>query len=241
MNSNPILYSTTDYSIFSHILGQRSVNKNHVGKLIDSIKRDDRLKYKPIEVKELYIENKKSLAIIDGQHRLEAAKKLNKEIYYFINENPYEMAIADNQIQKKWGLEDYLNYYCEKKFTEYLKFKNLMEKYDCSLQFIFVLISGRKFDLSDKFKRGNIKIPTSVIEFLEIVTPHFKELKKSFNSEKCKTLFRRDFLQALFSVFVNDRKKCISFLTKLNYKFGRLSDKADKKTYLEQIDKLAWR
>ena len=58
---------TTDYDIFKGIVGNRKVEKKHVEMLTGAIDRNNLLNVRPIIVNE-------EMMVIDGQHRLEAAK-----------------------------------------------------------------------------------------------------------------------------------------------------------------------
>ena len=60
--------------------------------------------------------------IIDGQHRLEAAKKLGFPIFYEVQQDlKHEDMFILNKNQKNWGAKDYINYYCEQNYPEYVK------------------------------------------------------------------------------------------------------------------------
>jgi ParB-like chromosome segregation protein Spo0J len=62
--------------IFKHIKGNRIPNLKHVRRLVDSIKKYG-MKCNPILVNE-------QMEVIDGQHRLLAAKETNSFVYYII-------------------------------------------------------------------------------------------------------------------------------------------------------------
>lgn len=115
------IYQTTDYSKFKILLGNRNLDKLQVKRLKESFKRS--YLTTPIIVNE-------NFEIIDGQHRFEAAKSLNLPIYYFINPK-YRLEEVQilNENMKNWNKKDYLNAYCDMKYTEYLKFRNFMREF----------------------------------------------------------------------------------------------------------------
>lgn len=112
---------TNDYTIFKTLEGNRTVNKLHVKRLINSFEK----KYliSPIIVNE-------QMQIIDGQHRFEAAKELSLPIYFIIVKgyglNEVQML---NQNTKNWTKLDYLNAYCDLNYPEYIKFRDFMNKF----------------------------------------------------------------------------------------------------------------
>ena len=69
-------YQTSDLSIFKQIDGNRIPNLQHIKRLADSI-RVYGMKCNPILVNE-------RMEVIDGQHRLMAAKEAESFVYYII-------------------------------------------------------------------------------------------------------------------------------------------------------------
>ena len=70
------VYSTDDLEMFNQINGNRPPNVQHINRLCDSIKLNGVLQ-NPIIVNEF-------MDIIDGQHRLLAAKKAKSSIFFII-------------------------------------------------------------------------------------------------------------------------------------------------------------
>src|SRR5574344_417566 len=71
------IYRSSDLSIFKLCDKNRSINQGHVKKLVKSMKVHGFLP-DPIRVSDDYI-------VIDGQHRLEAARKVGIPVLYFID------------------------------------------------------------------------------------------------------------------------------------------------------------
>ncbi|MEK6878376.1 MAG: ParB/Srx family N-terminal domain-containing protein, partial [Nanoarchaeota archaeon] len=69
---------TTDYKMFKKLKGNRNIYKPHLNGLIQSIQEENLLQYNPITINS-------DMEIVDGQHRLEAAKILKLDIYYLVN------------------------------------------------------------------------------------------------------------------------------------------------------------
>lgn len=114
--------STKDYHMFKKNDANRPIDRSNLKRLINSIKTQNMLEYRPIVVD-------KDFRIIDGQHRLEAAKHLGIEVFYQMNKQAEDQdMILLNTTQKKWALEDYVNYYITKGNTEYIKYKEYAYK-----------------------------------------------------------------------------------------------------------------
>jgi len=77
-NYSPVnkVYVTKDLGMFSSIDGNRVPNLIHVKRLTDSLRKYG-MKCNPILVNE-------KMQVIDGQHRLLAAKEIKCEIYFII-------------------------------------------------------------------------------------------------------------------------------------------------------------
>lgn len=135
LQSNPILadalpamshndlqiHSTYDLNVFKTLEGNRNINLLHVERLVKSIEENGFLKM-PIIVNKNY-------EVIDGQHRLEAAKKSKSIIYYIIEKN-YDLstAIILNANASNWSLLDYVKSYCDLGVKDYLLLYNLYKE-----------------------------------------------------------------------------------------------------------------
>ena len=72
-----MIHTTKDYDKFKITKGNRTMDIAHKDKLKESMKIDDILSLRPILIRE-------NGEVIDGQHRLTAAKELGLEIHYMI-------------------------------------------------------------------------------------------------------------------------------------------------------------
>jgi hypothetical protein len=101
------ILSTTDYSKFRVIETNRPVDKNHVKRLKAAITNRNLLRLNPILVDT-------KMHVIDGQHRLTAAKELGVEIYYMTSGEITQEDIATlNSNKKLWHLIDYVQYHAK--------------------------------------------------------------------------------------------------------------------------------
>lgn len=115
------VYSTTDYSMFDELQGNRTINALHVRRLRESFKSAYLLS--PIIVNENY-------QIIDGQHRFSAAKELGLPVNYIVcpGYTLYEVQLLNTNM-KNWKSDDYLKAYCDLKYPQYIKFREFMEMF----------------------------------------------------------------------------------------------------------------
>jgi len=96
---------TSDYDLFKSIVSNREVDERHVNRLIDAIDKKNLLHLHPIICNDQH-------EVIDGQHRLEAAKRLGAEVYYIIDNQISKGDIAAiNSNAKNWSVMDYINYW----------------------------------------------------------------------------------------------------------------------------------
>lgn len=143
------IFKTQDYDAFKTLDDNRKVLEKHVSVLKRSIETDNMLHLNPIIVTE-------NLEVIDGQHRLHAAKALNVPIFYVIdnNFNP-EKLVKLNNTQKAWNLIDYLNFYVNQGKENYIQFKYLITKYKLA---IFSGLEWFAVSNSRDFKSGDLEI-----------------------------------------------------------------------------------
>lgn len=115
------VYETKDYDLFISEKTNRSISREHVIKLSNSIKQKNLLKDQPILVSKKI--NGKYF-VIDGQHRLKSCVDLNIPVWYKIAE---EATTEDVKIlnitAKNWKSADFLNYYINKNNINYIKFQ----------------------------------------------------------------------------------------------------------------------
>lgn len=229
---------TNDYSLFKRISGNRDIDISHVNKLEKSMKNDGYLR-DPIKVNEKF-------EIIDGQHRFEAAKKLNHPIQFIINEG---YNLKDVQIQninnKNWSKKDYLHSFCDMGYPEYIKFREFTKKYDefpFSSCLAMVTNQTNNYTIRDKnliksksgsynpkkFENGKLKISNikkaeQMADNIRSLKPHFESYDKSY------------FILAMISVMKNNKFDFKRFYKKVKNNPNLLKKCNNVKQYKEQI------
>lgn len=150
--------STKDLSIFKKHPSNREIRIDNVRKIKNSLLAKNLLKFKPVLVDNF-------MRILDGQHRIEAAKQLGLEVWYQIQEDSApEDIILINANQRRWGLEDYLNFQVAQGNVEYAKIKQWCTKHNASLQEYLRLDPTLNYSKSNgkmslKFRSGTYKFP----------------------------------------------------------------------------------
>lgn len=149
---NPIIQTTTDYSKFKFLNGNRLVNQLHIRRLTQSIKNN------PLVT--LILVNEK-MEIIDGQHRFTVLKQLEMPINYMV---VYGYGVKEVQIlnanMSNWNKNDYLDGYVKMGKEEYIKFKEFKDEFP-ELKFSVLvklarLLTSHKTKIYDGIK-GTIK------------------------------------------------------------------------------------
>lgn len=167
--------STKEYSIFQDFSSNREVDPKHVNKLVNAIQRRNLLHVNPIVVDG-------QMRVIDGQHRLAAAKILGVPIYYIqdtINRKDISML---NSNQKNWNTMDYINYYTIEKSSSFIQLSSLIKHYpEVPISALLVLSNseGRR-DLKE-LKEGRLDVLN--IDHCRKVCDELKELHKKFQSD----------------------------------------------------------
>lgn len=120
-NVDLIIKCEPDLDKFKLYHGNRSINPQHVQRLKLSIEQDNLLHHNPIIVDEEF-------QVMDGQHRLEAARELEIPIYYVTDNNfsSSNLILLNNNILT-WSIDDYIYYYEQQGNEHYLKLRQLAD------------------------------------------------------------------------------------------------------------------
>jgi hypothetical protein len=156
---------TKNYTIFQKHAHNRELTEGNVLKIMRSLQVKNLLEYRPILVDA-------KMRIIDGQHRLEAAKRLDIPVYYQMQEELIPSDIIQfNDKSKPWAREDYLNFWCTEGNVQYIKLKNFMDKNKISLSTSLAVLGlssgttahkrGNPTGRSSEFKEGKFVFPSA--------------------------------------------------------------------------------
>lgn len=147
------IFKTEDTSIFRSITGNRKLNKNHVQRLIAAIGKDTKcVRYNPILVNE-------KMEVIDGQHRLEAIKRLNLPVY-FIREMGLTLPnVQDlNSMTKPWSPLDYAYSFIERGNDNYQHYVDFKESYGLNHDVLVRFLTLGSFCSMEEFRNGKLQV-----------------------------------------------------------------------------------
>lgn len=150
------MHKTTDYSMFKKHPSNREISNTNLQRIISSIKSRNLLEFRPMLVNQHF-------EVIDGQHRLEAAKTLGVEIYYTVDPTsaPEDIMILNNN-QKVWDLDSYLNYHLSFGNVEYQKFTEFQRMEGLNIREGMNLLRGLSDCSRAKFREGGFKFPSAL-------------------------------------------------------------------------------
>lgn len=149
------IQKTRNYSEFKQFKQNRDTSESHINTLVRSIERKNLLDIMPILVDE-------QMRVVDGQHRLEAAKRLNLEVPYLQVEGlvPEDIMLL-NANNRAWTINDYVKFFIEEGVEDYAILQAFSEKYKIRLSISRALLLGKAAhggsDAQD-FRDGNFRI-----------------------------------------------------------------------------------
>lgn len=146
------VHSTLDFSMFIGHENNRQINMPYVKMLMASIAENNMLEYRPILVDS-------NMRVLDGQHRLCAAKHLQIPIYYQIKEDASDNDIVTLNInQKTWTMEDWLNFYAHRGNKNYIKMQEFSKEVGKKVSSCFRIFQALQQQKS--FRGGLFKYPS---------------------------------------------------------------------------------
>lgn len=220
------VYMTSSLHIFNVIKGNRPPNPQHIKRLADSIKNNGMMQ-SPIIVNE-------KLDVIDGQHRLLAARASDSYIYYIVIPGYGLKEVQELNInQKNWNKKDFMESYADMGIESYLKLRNFMRKnpkfvINNCIAMCSNRISGSS-KISDKYRSEN---PSTQVDVFEEGTWKGRDFELAQeNADKLLMLkpyydgyLRSIFISTMLGLFANKNFDFTEFLIKLKYQTQRLED-----------------
>lgn len=183
-----------------------------------SISMRNLLKFRPILINS-------GFEVIDGQHRLEAAKRLETPIYYNLQEElDHEDVIILNTNCKEWMLSDYYNMHVCKQNDNYIKFKRFIEKHTLGISTCLALFGFHRNQQALKdFKSGKFTFPTAEeiakIEENILYIRHIIELLKKYSIHSPRQYISKPVFWAALNNFIsNDQVNIDVFFKRITAK-----------------------
>lgn len=221
------IFETNNYNIFKFLPGNRNVDEKHVDELVCSISEKD-LK-NPIVVNEDY-------EIIDGQHTLEARRKLCKTVYYIIQEKlGINDVILANNHSRIWKLEDFIKSYADRGFDDYQKiYKLTRESTSFTSLAIGAMLLEADYSIEYTYKRiraGNFKVKSYDDALKKI--KHIEKYKNYIN----KRIFSKTyFMTALIRMMLHDKFSHSKMLSRCKSSGGSILPQTSMHQYMDALE-----
>ena len=203
---NQVIY-TSDLTQFKKLKGSRKVNPTSLRRLINSITQNGFLD-NPIIVNE-------SMEVIDGNARLEAARRLKSELCFLVKSGyGFQEHVEMNVNVANWKLHNFAKSYAQRGYQDYIDLnKFLEENSEFSLTNCLSLLSNTSgFNQGDSFRLGTWKIKDYDtaqynVDFLRTIKQHIGKI-----------YFRERFVTAFISCTKNENFKYTEFRDNLSNK-----------------------
>jgi len=119
------LETTNDYTKFVTNREQRPINTSHARKIAENMADCGFIPSKPIQC---YKDGAK-LVVVDGHHRLEAAKTAGVYLYYIVEPKQCQDSMAaENSLVKPWAQIDFVRLYANRGAKDYMELLAYQEK-----------------------------------------------------------------------------------------------------------------
>lgn len=223
-----MILKTKDYDQFKFRPDNREkIDFAHVEKLSDSIKSRNLLELRPMIVNE-------KMEIVDGQHRLLAAKKLGVEIYYQIEASLAANDILTMNVTKKWTMGDYLNFHIQQGNQHYIKLKEFMKKHNLTIKIAFNMCCGASKTAFNEFQKGGFIFSDNDLEADLAICWETVDYIKKINGYSSYTQGAR-FWQAFFRLIKHKEFNAEKWRANTKSMISEFSARARLKDYLKMF------
>jgi hypothetical protein len=229
-----MIKQTNDLSIFKIRDDNRKngINEHHVNVIIGKITERNLLSINPILVNN-------NMEVLNGQHRLEAAKRLGIPIYYIIMNESNPKDIIHLNFSKSWESGDYLHFYCQNNYQEYIKLKEFIYKNRVTLKFALSVTQGKGIKKHQEFKDGKYifpgDFPEKIIENMHLTIDLIKKLNGISASHFTSSL---KFQEAILVVLKHDDLVFERWLYNLNMLCNRICPKMTTKENVSMLQEI---
>lgn len=228
MSSKITLKSTTDYDQFQFDDKNRPLKPRHVKELVESIDERNLLHIEPGVIG-------KDKVVIDGQHRLEAARRLEVEYYYLEDETlSIEDAPRLNQHQFNWDLLQWENFWIKSDMEDYEKLKKFRKAHDLPISVSISLLQSENAFASgsdnDIYRAGDFEYKHE--EFAE----SFAAILDEIGEQGVDFAKNQNFIKAMLDAVKSGEYDHEHFMDKIKAAPFMLERQANRRQYLRNIE-----
>jgi hypothetical protein len=218
--------------MFNNLPFNRNVDKAHVRKLVESMKKNG---FKGVIqiIKTKFIDGVERYYVVDGQHRLAAALQLNIPIKFELTELKSKMKTAEfiaelNTSAKSWGTSNFLEVWSAMDIEEYIKLERIQK--DTGFQITPLLECYLETSNQNDYRKGKMRFPNE--KNSDKIIAQMLDLNKFFPS---KAFCRRTIVKAMRNPKYNHKKmkKAVANFVKLTGGFTE-----NERGLREELDKL---
>lgn len=223
------LCSTKDYSRFVHSKENRPVVKNcrHIKDLMAKMREVGFLVSEPISV---WKRPDRKLEVLNGQHRLEAAKKLGIEVWYVVEEERYSPAELP---VRRWQNVGFVKHYVRKGKEAYRRLQAFYRRHKIPVGYAGDLLT-RALSVgttSATIRDGSFQITEDGERYANRVVSTWR---RAYENYPC--LKNKAFLGALMMVFRLDNFEPVRLIKKIETCAERIQPFSTRERFLEMID-----
>jgi len=231
------VYCTENYNLFKKVDGNRGLNTKKIERIISEIESgNDVLDLHPVVVKE----NKTSLEVLDGQHRIEVAKRLKRQVHYVLKKeamNLYQVAKVNSNVEK-WKADDFIKCYIAAGNNNYKQLEKFHQTYNISVGVCLTMLDqgiinndqGATANLYRDFETG-VFVVKKYKEAVQLV-----EICKSF--EAFEGWNHRSFILAISKIISSDKCEMDVLLKKFKADPRLLQKQSDWRKYLTNLEEI---
>lgn len=229
------VFQTDDYKRFQSIDGNRSLNEKKIKSIISEIESgNDILDEVPVLVRE----TSTKLEVLDGQHRLEVAKRLKRPVFYIIHGRQmslYQVARVNTNVEK-WKDQDFINCYVKAGNDNYSKIQAFKKKYGIPTTVALMMLhGGMEITFSDErlrkdFQQGSFQ----VLKYKEAC--QLAEICKRF--EAFPSWNSRSFIFAIIRIVKAEKADMAILVKKFSEYPDRLRTRNSWKAYLTNLEEI---
>lgn len=239
-----VVRQTDDYDKFNIIGENRNIKSAHVKRIARSFK-DHGILINPILVNS-------DMEVVDGQHRLAAARKISKPIYYIeVGDYDIEEVQALNLNQRNWTKRDYAQSYASMGYEDYqmlLEFDKEYKEFPFTIcikllqnsnaaryihQKEYAAKQNKSGESNQKqvFEEGTWQVEDfeTAVEWAE----YLRDIGEYYEGYK-----RASFVSAIITLMKKKQFDADEFIRKLSYQSNALSDCASVGDYIMLIEEI---